>query len=81
MTIAFKSQVYYHTPHPGLITARPVVQRNHLDRKPPDKDDEQIKKTEHIAESIIHEWMENKVLYINESAKGYTDISKALGQQ
>ncbi len=79
--IILESRVKFHYTHPGLITARPVDPRNHLNRTCLAK--WTMLKEQHIMprSKEIEEQMRNKIVGMYQSGKGYKAISKALGLQ
>ncbi len=79
--IILESRVKFHYIHPGLITARPVDSRNHLNRTCLTK--WTMLKEQHIMprSKEIQEQMRNKIVDMYQSGKGYKAISKALGLQ
>ncbi len=79
--IILESRVKFHYTHPGLITARPVDSRNHLNRTCLTK--WSMLKEQHIIlrSKEIQEQMRNKIVDMYQSGKGYKANSKALGLQ
>ncbi len=77
--IILESWVKIHKPNPGLITARPVESRNHLNRTCLTK--WSMLKEQHIMprSKEIQEHMTNKIVDIYQPGKGYKAISKFLG--
>ncbi len=79
--IILESWVKFLQPQPGLITARPVESRNHLNRTCLTK--WSMLKEQHIMlrSKQIQEQMRNKIVDMYQSGKGYKAISKAFGLQ
>ncbi len=71
------SWVKFHKSNPGLITARPVESRNHLNKTCLTK--WSMLKEQHNLKTFKN--MRNKIVDLYQSGKGYKAISKALGLQ
>ncbi len=79
--IILESYVRFHLPNPGLITARPVESRNHLNKTCLTK--WSMLKEQHIMlqSKEIQEQMRKTKWLANQSGKSYKAISKVLGLQ
>ncbi len=79
--IILESYVRFHLPNPGLITARPIESRNHLNKTCLTK--WSMLKEQHIMlqSKEIQEQMRKTKWLANQSGKSYKAISKVLGLQ